>query len=103
MSIVCSNVLFTSALLMQTVKLSLIVEEQSVGDNRDTFLSYQDLTEIGELFEKWLLEIRHRGAFGAIHASYSALCDALCALPKQSTSSQLPVLWLQARLNPLKH
>ncbi|EFP93202.2 uncharacterized protein PGTG_19441 [Puccinia graminis f. sp. tritici CRL 75-36-700-3] len=90
-----------SALLMQTVKLSLIAEEQSAGDNRNTFLSYQDLTEIGELFEQWLLEIRHRGAFGAIHASYSGLCDALCALPKESASSQLPVLWLQAHISAI--
>ncbi|WAQ92561.1 hypothetical protein PtA15_17A42 [Puccinia triticina] len=90
-----------SGLLMQTVKLSLIAEEHSLGDNHGRVLSYQDLGEIGELFEQWLLEIRHRGAFGAIHASYSSLCEALCALPKQSTSSQLPTLWLQAHISAI--
>ncbi|POW03669.1 hypothetical protein PSHT_11588 [Puccinia striiformis] len=79
-----------SALLMQTVKLSLMAEEQNLSENLGTFFSYEDLKQIGELFEQWLLEIRHRGAFGAIHASYSSLCDSLCSLPKKSIPSQLP-------------
>lgn len=90
-----------SALLTQTVKLSLIAQEQCMCNNRETFLSYKDLKEIGELFEQWLLEIRHRGAFGAIHASYASLCDSLCTLPNGSTSSQLPFLWLQAHISAI--
>jgi hypothetical protein len=83
---------------MQTVRLSLMAEKQSMSDNRETFFNYKDLNEIGELFEEWLLEIRHRGAFGAIHASYSSLCDSLCALPREASSSQLPLLWLKVCL-----
>ncbi|KAI7935524.1 hypothetical protein MJO28_016395 [Puccinia striiformis f. sp. tritici] len=90
-----------SALLMQTVKLSLMAEEQNLSENLGTFFSYEDLKQIGELFEQWLLEIRHRGAFGAIHASYSSLCDSLCSLPKKSIPSQLPVIWLQAHISAI--
>ncbi|PLW40553.1 hypothetical protein PCANC_16777 [Puccinia coronata f. sp. avenae] len=90
-----------SALLMQTVRLSLMAEKQSMSDNRETFFNYKDLNEIGELFEEWLLEIRHRGAFGAIHASYSSLCDSLCALPREASSSQLPLLWLKAHISAI--
>lgn len=87
-----------SALLMNTVKLSLNAGQTDVTNDPDRFLSYQDLIDVGEMFETWLLEIRHRGAFGGIHTAYSSLCGLLCTLPQESPSSQLPAMWLRAHI-----
>ncbi|KAH9817988.1 putative death-receptor fusion protein-domain-containing protein [Melampsora americana] len=63
-------------------------------------ISLDVISDIGRLFETWLLEIRHRGAFGAIHASYSKLCGVLCSLPHAGTS-QPPAVWLKMHINAI--
>ncbi|EGG10255.1 uncharacterized protein MELLADRAFT_103633 [Melampsora larici-populina 98AG31] len=63
-------------------------------------ISLDDISDIGRLFETWLLEIRHRGAFGAIHASYSKLCGILCS-PTCTSTSQLPAAWLKMHIKAI--
>lgn len=52
--------------------------------------------EANELFQTWLLQIRHRGAFSTVYPQYHALAQALCADP---TTRALPSTWLHALLD----
>ncbi|MBW0485094.1 hypothetical protein O181_024809 [Austropuccinia psidii MF-1] len=90
-----------SALLTQAVRLSIKAKEQIGFINPDSLFSVEDLKEIGQMFQRWLLEIRHRGAFTAIHRAYSALCEELCRIsksPQASSTSRLPALWLESHI-----
>lgn len=54
------------------------------------------LAAANELFQTWLLQIRHRGAFSTVYPEYHALARALVAAP---TTSALPGTWLHALLD----
>lgn len=54
------------------------------------------LPDANELFQTWLLQIRHRGAFSTVYPQYHALAQTLCAAPATRT---LPRAWLHALLD----
>ncbi|WFD26507.1 phosphatidylinositol N-acetylglucosaminyltransferase [Malassezia nana] len=54
------------------------------------------LAAANELFQTWLLQIRHRGAFSTVYPEYHALARALVAAP---TTSALPGTWLHTLLD----
>jgi len=54
------------------------------------------LRDANELFQTWLLQIRHRGAFSTVYPQYHALAQTLCAAP---TTRALPSAWLHALLD----
>ncbi|KAG0142771.1 hypothetical protein CROQUDRAFT_81774 [Cronartium quercuum f. sp. fusiforme G11] len=91
-----------SALLTEVTKVAT-GDLRGSGQTRTSLLSLKEISEIGGLFETWLLEIRHRGAFGAIHASYSKLVACLCSLPRSSTYARLPASWLKAHITAITY
>ncbi|KAI8461092.1 putative death-receptor fusion protein-domain-containing protein [Phakopsora pachyrhizi] len=91
-----------SELLAQVVKIAVTALLNGRSDTPGfQLLTYEELMEIGKLFGQWMLEIRHRGAFSAIHASYSALCNVLCSLPSDSSLSDMPYTWLQGHIDAI--
>ncbi|WFD18524.1 phosphatidylinositol N-acetylglucosaminyltransferase [Malassezia caprae] len=54
------------------------------------------LSDANELFQTWLLQIRHRGAFSTVYPQYHALAQSLCAAP---ATRSLPSAWLHGLLD----
>ncbi|SNX84651.1 uncharacterized protein MEPE_03360 [Melanopsichium pennsylvanicum] len=60
--------------------------------------SVQDIEAVGQRFNQWLTQIRHRGAFSTIYPAY---CDAASAIVRSKASdiSGLPQQWIRAFLD----
>jgi hypothetical protein len=60
----------------------------------DSIWPLEDVKRIGDLFAVWLAKIRHRGAFMAIHPSYTRAAAALLRCTDRVQVQNLPYVWL---------
>ncbi|BFZ60392.1 hypothetical protein YB2330_001428 [Saitoella coloradoensis] len=63
----------------------------------ESWLSIDDFSVGGELFQTWLTDIRHRGAFAAVHPHFVAVCARLFASNDEQLS-KLPAAWLEQNM-----
>ncbi|KAH9276638.1 hypothetical protein BSLG_008435 [Batrachochytrium salamandrivorans] len=63
-------------------------------DDSSSLLSYGQVQQIGDLFCSLLSQIRHRGAFSAVHASFTNIASRLLMGSSQDLAA-LPRKWLE--------
>lgn len=65
-------------------------------------LKEQDFDDAGRLFQTWLTDVRHRGAFSAVFPNFVDIAKRLLKMQAETNLSQLPRIWLQNNIEQLK-
>ena len=87
--------------LRQCADLVRTVIARSFATPAVPLLSTTELTDLGQLIQTWLVQVRHRGAFTAVEQVFVDLCRRLLSRSSGAEVQILPRQWLDGNIEGL--